>query len=78
MQAELLDLMKKRLVEGYGDDASKSDSYPRMVNARHFAGVKNYLEDALQSGAIIVAGGRTNAAEAINRSAFISWVDCQL
>lgn len=63
VQAELLDLMKKRLVEGYGDDASKSDSYPRMVNARHFQRVKNYLEDAVQSGAKIEAGGRTNAAE---------------
>ncbi len=62
VQAELLGLMKKRLVEGYGDDAAKSDSYPRMVNARHFQRVKNYLEDAVQSGAKIEAGGRTDAS----------------
>jgi aldehyde dehydrogenase (NAD+) len=63
VEAELLDLMKKRLVESYGDDASKSDSYPRSVNARHFARVKNYLDDANAKGAKILAGGRTNAVE---------------
>ncbi|MCC6724962.1 MAG: aldehyde dehydrogenase family protein [Saprospiraceae bacterium] len=60
--AELLDLMKQRLVESYGEDASKSDSYPRSVNARHFHRVKNYLDDAIAKGAKILAGGRTDAA----------------
>ncbi len=59
---KLLDLMKKKLVESYGTDAATSDSYPRMVNERHFRRVKNYLDDALAKGAKIEVGGRTDAA----------------
>lgn len=60
---KLLDLMKKKLVESYGSDASASDSYPRMVNERHFRRVKNYLDEAVAQGAKIEAGGRSNESE---------------
>jgi aldehyde dehydrogenase (NAD+) len=60
---KLLDLLKKNLREGYGDDPSKSDSYPRIVNGRHFRRVKNLLDDAVLAGAKVEAGGRMNEAE---------------
>lgn len=60
---KLLDLMKKKLVESYGSDASTSDSYPRMVNERHYRRVKNYLDEAVAQGAKIEAGGRSNESE---------------
>lgn len=60
---ELLGLMKLRLRESYGEDPARSDSYPRMVNGRHFQRVKNYLDDSLSKGAKVEIGGRTDAKQ---------------
>ncbi len=58
---DLLILLKQKIRDGYGDDASKSDSYPRMVNERHFRRVKSYLDDAIAKGVKMEFGGRTDA-----------------
>ncbi|MBI5915625.1 MAG: aldehyde dehydrogenase family protein [Bacteroidetes bacterium] len=60
VQAEFLDLMKKNLLEFYGDDASQSDSYTRVAHERHFHRLKNLLDDAVSGGATIEVGGETN------------------
>jgi len=48
--------LKKSLREFYGEDASKSADYGRIVNARHFARLVNYLSDGK-----IIYGGEQNA-----------------
>lgn len=58
---EFVDLMKKQLVEHYGEDASKSDFYVQMINDRHFNRVKGYLDNSVKAGASIVFGGKCDA-----------------
>jgi aldehyde dehydrogenase (NAD+) len=54
-----LEEIKKTITSFYGDDASVSESYNRMVNHNHFQRVKGYLQDALGKGATIAYGGKT-------------------
>ena len=54
----LLEEVKKTLHSFYGEDASVSESYNRMVNHNHFQRVNGYLMDALEKGATIVHGGK--------------------
>ena len=50
--------LKKSLREFYGEDASKSPDYGRIVNARHFARLVNYLRDGK-----IIHGGEQDAKD---------------
>ena len=50
--------LKKSLREFYGDDASKSPDYGRIVNARHFTRLVNYLHDGK-----IIHGGEQDAKD---------------
>ncbi|WP_114748050.1 aldehyde dehydrogenase family protein [Pleomorphovibrio marinus] len=47
-------------VDGPGVESSK---YGRLVNNNHYQRVKRLLEDALENGATLVAGGKTNDEE---------------
>jgi aldehyde dehydrogenase (NAD+) len=60
-QAEFLKLVEQYTQRFFGANTSESTDYARMVNARHFARVKNYLDDAIADGATIASGGQTNA-----------------
>ena len=55
--------VKARIHEYYGEKAIESDSYMRMVNARHFQRVKTYLEDSIHAGATVAHGGQYDASE---------------
>jgi aldehyde dehydrogenase (NAD+) len=55
-----LEEIKKTLISFYGEDASVSESYNRMVNKHHFLRVKGYLQDAIGKGGIIAHGGKTD------------------
>lgn len=55
-----LEEIKKTLISFYGEDASVSESYNRMVNHNHFQRVKGYLQDAIGKGATIAYGGKTD------------------
>ncbi|MEZ4887470.1 MAG: aldehyde dehydrogenase family protein [Chitinophagales bacterium] len=59
---EFVDLVGKKLKEFYGDDASTSDAYNRIVNGKHFERVRSYLEDSVEKGANIAYGGKSNIA----------------
>ncbi len=59
----LLKLLKAKLKSFYGEDASKSEHFACVVNDRHFRRITNYLDDAIEHGANIVAGGRTDATQ---------------
>ncbi len=60
---EFISLMQKKLESFYGLAPETSDSYPRMVNEKHFSRVKSLLEESVKLGAEVVVGGSTEAAE---------------
>ena len=55
--------LKKSLREFYGEDASKSADYGRIVNARHFARLGNYLRDGK-----IIHGGEQRRERFVSRA----------
>lgn len=57
---ELVNRVSANLRKFYGDDASKSRSYARIVNDRHFSRVARLVDTP---GARVLVGGRTSAAE---------------
>ena len=57
-RATFVAALKKTLREFYGDDASKSADYGRIINARHFERLVNYLGDGK-----ILHGGEQDAKD---------------
>ena len=57
--------MKRAIEDLYGPDEgiSNNPDYCRLVDARRFASVRDLLDDAVKSGARIVAGGRVDASD---------------
>lgn len=55
--------VKNKIREYYGDDAATSESYMRIVNARHFNRVRTYLDESVKAGARVIYGGKSNAEE---------------
>lgn len=62
---EFLATMKATIEAMYGPEGPgiSSAAYSRMVNRKHFNRVKNLLQDALDNGATLVAGGQTDEEE---------------
>lgn len=60
---EFLNNLKATIKLYYGEDASTSVSYNRIVNNRHFKRVEGYLNDALSKGAVVEYGGKTDSAQ---------------
>lgn len=62
---EFLGTMKATIEAMYGPEGPgiSSNAYARLVNRKHFNRVKNLLQDALDKGATLVAGGQTDEAE---------------
>jgi len=60
---KFMNQIKETLNSFYGEDASTSESYNRMVNHKHFQRVEGYLKDALDKGAIVTHGGKTDDAQ---------------
>ena len=58
---EFLKSIKKYLDQFYTEDSSQEPSYCRMVNEKHFARVNNYINDAVEKGAQIEYGGKTDS-----------------
>lgn len=56
IKKDLLDGIKKSILEFYGDDPAKSSDYGRIINQRHF----NRLAELVKEGEIII-GGQTDA-----------------
>lgn len=51
----------KEMYNPNGQGVENSDSYARIVNARHFNRIKSYLDDAIEKGAKVEVGGKTIA-----------------
>ncbi len=57
-KAAFTEAFKRNIEEFYTGDAAEDTSYARIVNNRHFNRVKGYVDDAVQKGATIEAGGQ--------------------
>lgn len=53
----------KNIETFYNGDAKTESSYARIVNNHHFNRVKSYMDDAVEKGAKIEAGGKVDAAQ---------------
>lgn len=62
-KAEFIEAVRKYIKTFFSEDASQADSYSRMVNRRHFQRVKGYLDDAVDKGATIEIGGKSEDAQ---------------
>ena len=60
---EFMNLLKSTVKLYYGDDASTSISYNRIVNNKHFKRIEGYFNDALSKGAVVEYGGKTDSAQ---------------
>lgn len=72
-----LEKMTGYIRQFYGDNAASADAYARLVNDRHFARVKGYVDDALAKGARLVAGGQVNQEDAFIAPTILTDVDPQ-
>ncbi|MCF3946753.1 aldehyde dehydrogenase family protein [Acidiphilium sp. AL] len=59
---QFIDAARGAIAAMYGDAAASPD-YCRIVNARHFARVRNLIDDATTRGATIHAGGTADAGQ---------------
>jgi aldehyde dehydrogenase (NAD+) len=58
IKENLIDRIKKAIVDFYGEDAKQSKDYGRMINQRHFARLSTYIEDG-----DVIFGGETDSKE---------------
>lgn len=72
---QFLDKLREQIASLYGAEVQKSDSYARMVNARHFERVVGYLENATRKGAKIAHGGRAESDEGYIEPTVLTEVD---
>jgi aldehyde dehydrogenase (NAD+) len=66
MQQPFIEQLDKYISQAYGNDAAArkaSESFPRMVNARHFERVSGYLQNAVAQGATVAIGGQYDATQ---------------
>jgi len=55
--------VKKNIKQFYTEDASKADSYARIVNSRHQERISSYVADAVEKGAKIEVGGNFDSTQ---------------
>ncbi|MDZ7897608.1 MAG: aldehyde dehydrogenase family protein [Arcicella sp.] len=63
VENQLVDALKNSIANMYGDDVKASTDYCRVVNNRHFNRLNSLLNEAVEKGAIVRAGGQTDGAE---------------
>ena len=60
---ELIEAFKRKVQYYYSEEPSKSNSFGRIVNERHFNRLANYITSAKESGAIVEIGGKHNQTD---------------
>ncbi|MCL4131090.1 UNVERIFIED_CONTAM: hypothetical protein GTU68_041248, partial [Idotea baltica] len=75
---ELVKLINKHIKAMYGDEISKSESYCRIVNDRHFNRLKSYMDNAVEGDTKIESGGNMNAEEDYIEPTIVSNVDREM
>lgn len=56
-------LFKEKIKTFYTDNAEASESYCRIVNAKHFERLTGYIEEAKHNTSTIVSGGASNSSD---------------
>jgi len=72
---EFVELVRQKIKEFYGDEVAGSANYCRMVNNRHFARVKGYVDEAVAKGAKIEVGGKFDGGQDYIEPTLVSNVD---
>ena len=63
VENELVTALKSSIKAMYGNDAKTSADYCRVVNNRHFNRLNGLLNEAVEKGANVQAGGQTDGTE---------------
>jgi aldehyde dehydrogenase (NAD+) len=63
VENELVTALKSSIEAMYGNDAKTSADYCRVVNNRHFNRLNGLLNEAVEKGANVQAGGQTDGTE---------------
>ena len=63
VENELVNALKSSIEAMYGKDAKTSADYCRVVNNRHFNRLNGLLNEAVEKGANVQAGGQTDGTE---------------
>jgi aldehyde dehydrogenase (NAD+) len=71
-KAEFITAFKDIVKKYYSDDASKSDSYSRIVNEKHFNRLVKHLDDAISKKSTIEIGGKYNGIDNFIQPTLIS------
>ncbi|RZO82724.1 MAG: aldehyde dehydrogenase family protein [Oceanococcus sp.] len=54
---------REQLEHAYGKDTKASPDFARVVNARHYGRIKSLMDEALDNGATLLAGGDTDSED---------------
>ena len=63
LKSEFIELFKRKIVEFYSENAERSESYCRIVNAKHFERLVSYIKEAKTNSSDIVSGGTYNSQD---------------
>ncbi|WP_291866453.1 aldehyde dehydrogenase family protein [Maribacter sp.] len=63
VERPFLEALKRQIEIFYGDNAESSESYCRIINAKHFIRLTQHIEDAKSKNATIAFGGYTKEVE---------------
>lgn len=63
IKEDFIKAFKAQITKLFGENPQESSSYNRIVNSRHLNRLKSYLDDAVQRGGKIEAGGTVDEAD---------------
>lgn len=63
LKEQFAQLFKSKIAEFYSEDAQSSESYSRIVNAKHFERLVSYIEEAKLNKSEIASGGAYNSSD---------------
>ena len=75
VENELVTALKSSIEAMYGNDAKTSADYCRIVNNRHFNRLNGLLNDAVEKGANVQAGGQTDGVQNYIAPTILTQVD---
>ena len=75
VENQLVDALKNSITKMYGNNPKASSDYCRVVNNRHFNRLNNLLNEAVEKGANVQAGGQTDGTENYIAPTLITDVD---
>lgn len=62
VEAKFVELLKKAVVDFYGEDPKKSADYSRIINTNHLRRLRSYLDDEKANYEIVIGGATDESA----------------